>query len=157
MLLSNKMKTTLLILTLVTALLGCNEKNEISKEMAFAEIGKGHLSGNGDEGIEKSNLVIKTKTDWETLMQKMNTSGNVTDNFTETDIDFNTYMVIAVFLEVKSSGWQVEITKITENRTNLVIDTNEIESINTVITQPFHIVKIVKTEKQIIFNLELTE
>ena len=153
------MKTTLILLmTLLLTAGGCTkEDHKDPQTIRFTEIGKGYLSGNGDEGIEKSNLVIKTKTEWETLMQKMNTSGNVTDNFTETDIDFNTYMVIAVFLEVKSSGWQVEITKITENRTNLVIDTNEIESINTVITQPFDIVKIVKTEKQIIFNLELTE
>ncbi|MGB0173169.1 MAG: protease complex subunit PrcB family protein [Flavobacteriaceae bacterium] len=64
-------------------------------------------------------------------------------------------MVIAVFLEVKSSGWEVRINSITENENSLVVRTNENQFDSSVITQPFSIVKIHKTEKQIQFNLEL--
>lgn len=152
------MKTTLFILTLLSALLGCNDKNEVFKEIPFTEIGQGFLTGSGDEGIEKSNLVIKTKTEWETLMQKMDSSGNVTDNFTEKDIDFNTDMVIAVFLEVKAYYWEVKINKVENNGHNITVYGSDRPFFAASITpHPFHIVKIPKTEKQIVFNLELTE
>ena len=150
------MKTTLILLmTIFLTTGGCTkEDHKDPQTIRFTEIGKGYLSGNGDEGIEKSNLVIKTKTEWETLMQKMNTSGNVTDNFTETDIDFNTYMVIAVFLEVKAYMWEVKINKIGNNGHEITVYGADQPFAAAVITpHPFHIVKIPKTEKQIIFNL----
>ena len=76
----------------------------------------------------------------------------VTDNFSETDIDFDNYLIIAVFLDVKSSGWEVKITNITENENSLVVSTNETQFISSVITQPFSIVKICRTEKTIEFE-----
>lgn len=85
----------------------------------------------------------------------MNSVNNVTDSFFVTDINFNTYLVIAVFLEVKPSGWEVRINSITENENSLVVRTNENQFDSSIITQPFSIVKIHKTEKQIQFNLEL--
>ena len=88
-------------------------------------------------------------------MSQMNSVNNVTDSFFVTDINFDTYLVIAVFLEVKSSGWEVLINSITENENSLVVRTNENQFDSSVITQPFSIVKIHKTEKQIQFNLEL--
>jgi hypothetical protein len=79
-------------------------------------------------------------------------NNNIIDNFSEIDIDFTNYLIIAIFLEVKSSDWSLEIAKITENESNLVVTTNENESLASVITQPFSIVKIRKTEKTIEFE-----
>ena len=61
-------------------------------------------------------------------------------------------MVIAVFLEIKPTGWEVEINGVVENENNITIIKEEMELDNTVITQPFHIVKIPITDKEIIFE-----
>ena len=68
-------------------------------------------------------------------MSQMNSVNNVTDSFFVTDINFDTYLVIAVFLEVKPSGWEVRINSITENENSLVVRTNESQFDSSVITQ----------------------
>ena len=150
------MKNMFLILFTVLSICSCskNGDNQVfpqSKE--FDVIYNGVLSGNGSEGITQSNMVINNTIDWENLMSQMNNSFNtVTDNFSETDIDFDNYLIIAVFLDVKPSGWEVKITNITENESSLVVSTNEAQFISSEITQPFSIVKIRRTEKAIEFE-----
>ncbi len=123
-----------------------------STPITFSEIGKGGLFGNGTEGIAQSNMVIDNTTDWQNLMTQMDSYSNVTTLFSETNIDFNTYIVIGIFLEVKPSGWEVEIINIEENTTDIMVSKTETEAINSVITQPFHIVKIPITDKPIEFE-----
>ncbi len=123
-----------------------------TNQVCFTEIGKGALYGNGAEGIPQSNMVITNNTDWQNLMTQMNTVNNVTDSFNETDIDFDTYEVIAIFLEIKPNGWEVEITNITKDDTNIHVYKNEKEFLYQVITQPFHIVKIFKNNKTVVFH-----
>lgn len=122
------------------------------KEINFTEIGKGILDGNGSEGITQSNMVITNYNDWQNLINQMNSVNNVTDEFTETNIDFNTYQVITVFTEIKPTNWEVEISSIIENENNLTVSIIETEFDFTVITQPFHIVKIPITSKGIVFE-----
>ena len=97
-------------------------------------------------------MVINNTTDWQNLIIQMNSFNNVSGNFSETDIDFDNYLIIAVFLEVKPNGWEVQINNITENENSLVVSTNENEFDSSVITQPFSIVKIRRTEKTIEFE-----
>ena len=148
------MKNMFLIIPILLTICSCSEND---KDKDFDIIYNGVLNGNGEEGITQSNMVVDNTTDWESLMFQMNSVNNVTDSFFETDLDFDTYLVIAVFLEVKPSGWEVQINSITENENSLFVSTNENQFDSSVITQPFSIVKIPKTEKQIVFNLELTE
>ncbi len=147
------MRTLLLFFSLFL-FAGCNTDDDSNTEfqpieLMFTTIGPGSLGGDGSEGIAQSNLLINNTTDWEILMAQMDTTNNVTAGFTETDIDFTTYSIIAIFLETKSTGWFLEITTIVENENNIPISTNEIESDVAIITQPFHIVKIPKTDKPI--------
>ncbi len=149
------MKTLIIILFSSFLALSCTHKDENntkSRSISFTEIGKGALYGSGSEGITQSNLVITNDTDWQNLMNQMNSVNNVSDNFTETNIDFTTYEVIAIFLDVKANGWEVSITNITEDNSNIYVDKIEKEYVNSVITQPFHIVKIPKSNKPVIFN-----
>ncbi len=149
------MKTIILILSVFLAT-SCSSDDDNqtaqSTPITFTEIGKGALFGNGTEGITQSNMVIDNSTDWQNLMTQMNSYSNVTTQFSETNIDFNTYTVIGIFLEVKPSGWEVEISNIEENTTNIMVSKTETEAINSVITQPFHIVKIPVTNKPIEFE-----
>lgn len=152
------MKTTLILLmTLLLTIGGCTEEgNKDPQTIRFTEIGKGYLSGNGAEGIEKSNLVIKTKTEWETLMQKMNTTTNITDNFTETDIDFNTYMIIAVFDSNRVLFSDTTIVKVNtyhNNNINIIYTIVVSDATVSIPGQGFHIIKISISNKEVVFNL----
>ena len=140
----------LLFLFGVGLLSNCNNEDSVtqSTEVNFTEIGKGTL--NGSEGISQSNITITNTTDWQNLISQMNTVNNVSGSFTETNIDFDEFMVFAIFLEVKPNGWEIEIQNIVENDNNLVVSKIETEFATTVITQPFHIVKIPKSNKPII-------
>ena len=150
------MKTKILTLFLTLGILvftSCdNDDNSEfeSTEMNFTEIGKGALYGSGQEGISQSNVIISNTNDWQNLISQMNSVNNVSDNFTETDINFNEFSVFAIFLEVKSSGWEIETETVTENQNSISISTLETEYATAVITQPFSIIKIPKTNKSII-------
>ena len=147
------MKTILLILSFFLSF-GCNnndpQKPFQSTEITFTEIGQGALFGNGVENISQSNLLINNQTDWQNLVSQMNSVNNVSDTFSETSIDFDNFSVIAIFLEIKGNGWEVVINTIIENEDYITISIQETESMTTVITQPFQIVKIPKTTKEIV-------
>jgi len=108
------MKKSLFIFLSILLFVSCDndetQNNEFNPiEINFTEIGKGTLSGSGQENISQSNLIIQNQAEWQSLMDDMNSTGNVTSTFPETEIDFENYTIIAVFLEVKSSGWEIEI------------------------------------------------
>ena len=110
------------------------------------------MFGNGVENISQSNLVINNQTDWQSLISQMNSVNNVSDTFSETSIDFNNYIILAVILEIKGNGWEVEISNIVENEANITVTVEEAELINSVINQPYHLVKTPITSKEIVFE-----
>lgn len=145
----------LLTLFLVLVLFGCNKVDEglqTETAIAFIEIGNNALYGNGQEGITQSNMIISNPTDWQNLMSQMNTINTATANFKETEIDFDEFTVIAIFLDVKGSGWEIKIKEVVENENAIHISTLETKYATTVMTQPFHLIKIPKTEKTIVFD-----
>jgi hypothetical protein len=148
------MKTIILIfsLTLITSCSHDAVSNLQYTPVNYSLIGKGALYGAGAEGIPKSDMVIDNNTDWQNLMNKMNTVNNETDKFIETNIDFNKYVIVAVFLEVKTNEWEVKITNIEENNRNILVSTEDAGSMATVMSQPFYIVKMPKTNKHVLFD-----
>ena len=118
-------------------------------------VAQGELYGNGQEGITKQNLVIKTPQEWNDLLNAMNSVNNMSDNFTETDIDFNSYLVIAVFDEVRgNSGCCINIANIIEYADSIVADVHSYIATSgfDVMNQPYYIAKIPVTNKNIVFN-----
>lgn len=148
------MKKIILLTLGLFMLVGCNcddgEPSEVlfPREISFTNIAKG--AGNGSGDIKKSNLVIKKQKEWEDLMTKMKSVMNI--QFEETDIDFNQFYVVAVILEVKGNGWIVEITEIKEYKENVIVTMKNTPMMNSVIAQPYHIVKIPKIDKEFIFK-----
>ncbi|RKE02539.1 protease complex subunit PrcB family protein [Marinifilum flexuosum] len=142
-----------LILLLVT-FLGCNDEDmsQLETNIDYIEIAKSALYGNGEEGISQSNMVIRNETDWEKLKNQMDSYNDVTDNFNETDIDFDANILIAVFLEIKRNGYEVNIKKVTQTENIVSVSTTENAFMSSVICQPFCIIKIPKTEKNITFE-----
>ena len=151
------MKTLLFIFSSLIILSCTHDKASQASPVPITEIDKESLYGAGAEGIHQSNYVITNTADWQNLMTQMNSTNNVTDNFAETNIDFNTYEVIAVFDEVQSNGgYTVNITNITETDAEISV-AYHLSSPNglatCVLTQAFHIVKIPKSNKPVIFSL----
>ncbi len=151
------MKKNVLIILLSILTLSCNSDNKdpIILPIESTLIAKDNLYGNGAEGIAEQNLVITNQSTWNDLITQMNTVNNVSDNFSETDIDFSEYIVIAVFDEIKKSGgYSLELNITSNSESIIVIVTDLVPEGNatTVITQPFHIVKIPTFDLPIIFE-----
>ncbi|HET56074.1 MAG TPA: protease complex subunit PrcB family protein [Ignavibacteria bacterium] len=154
------LKFLLVWVACTTLCAGCNniENNDIDLveqpfEITPILIGKGELQGR--EGISKQNMVITENKDWEELKATMNLVNNVTEKFTENTIDFSKYQLIAVFEEVKNNGgWSIDITKITEYKDKIVILITNLKkgNLTSVIDQPFHIVKIPASKKEMVFE-----
>jgi len=136
-------------------LYSCQQKDLLVYDIETTLIAKDNLYGNGDEGITKENLVITDEASWNDLISKMDAVNNVSDSFAETDIDFDEFQIIAVFEDLKGSGgYEIELD-IGSNSDNIVVTVNEIVptgNVTTVITQPFHIVKIPVNNLSVIFQ-----
>jgi hypothetical protein len=118
-------------------------------------ISKDNLFGNGDEGLIEQNFVITDQGTWNDLITQMNSVNHVLDNFSEIDIDFSEYIVIAIFDELKENGGHTLELDIMANSENIVVNVTAMApegNATTVITQPFHIVKILNSNLPIIFQ-----
>jgi len=151
------MKKKILIILLSVFVLSCSSDDDNS-EMANVEstlIAKNNLFGNGAEGITKQNLIISNQTAWNDLISKMNSVNNASDNFTETDINFSEYTIIAVFEEIKGNGGHNLELNIMSNSENIIVNVTDLipeGDATTVITQPFNITKIHNSDLPIIFE-----
>jgi len=140
----------------LAGLISCESDEYPFKTIQPVTIAESQLNGAGAEGIEKQNLVITNTADWYSLIRRMDSSMSIIYYFKESDIDFSEYTVLASFDEVRSSGgYKVRISKVVEYSGSINC-TVEYESPTGIVTanlnQPFHIVKIPKSNKQIVFN-----
>jgi hypothetical protein len=146
-------------LLLISTLSGCNN-NDVDEflpmSISTTLVASDNLYGNGKENIARQNLIIQSNKEWTELMNKMNSANKVTDSFTETEIDFSNFTILALFDEIKmNGGYTIEIAGVVENRNDLTINVCHLSpngGVYAVITQPYCIVKIPKTEKKIIFK-----
>jgi hypothetical protein len=151
------MKKNMLIILLSIFILSCNSDDDNSNPTNIKStlIAKDNLYGNGAEGIAKQNLIISNQTAWDNLITQMNSVNNVSDSFTETNINFSEYTVIATFDEIRGNGGHSLELNITSNSENIIV--NIIDSVpdgnaTTVIAQPFNITKIQNSDLPILFE-----
>jgi len=150
---SQIIKLMALMLVLAGSLASCKEQ-EISEP--FITVGQGYLSGAGSEGIPKQGIVIETQEKWEDLKMAMDLINTVTNSFKDPEIDFDRYLLIAVFDEVHYSGdWDINVICITEYSDRIIINVavknHNRETSPQLITQPYQIVKISKKNKKVEF------
>ena len=146
------MKTLILSMLLFIAL-SCNKNDDensfTTQTITPVLIGKGIHSGNAVQ----SNLVITNQTDWLQLMNSLTTVN--TNNFTETNIDFNNFMLLVSIDGIRpDTGYSIDISNVIENPTNITATVSIVNSGSgfTVLSQPFHIIKIPKSTKPIVFQ-----
>ena len=149
------MKQIITLFSILFLLTSCNNDSDDSKQsnVQFSVIAQGDPSPSQTQNISKSNLVIKDSESWNNLLNTISTYEIA--RFTETNIDFSKYRVIVVFDQVYSNGGHsIDITKITEDHYHIFVKVEKLLKGNdaTVVTQPYHIVKIPKTEKEIVFK-----
>ncbi len=119
-----------------------------SKEIPYETISKGALSGHN----EKRNYVIKDNDQWNELKIKINPDISALQ-----EVDFNQAMVIAAFQGTQNSGgYSIEIIKVIDTENNIEVHIKEVvpakDSVTTtVITSPYHMVKVSKDTKEIVF------
>ena len=148
------MKKCLLIL-LVVLLAGCVQENGYNS-VTPTIIAKGNLMGNGKEQISKQMIVVSDSLSWNRLVARMNAVNNVSAGFLEKKVDFSQYTVLAIFDEVEGSGgYSIDINVFEDNMKVYVEGVYKKPLggiVPMVITQPYLIVKIPKTEKSIQFS-----
>ncbi len=154
------MKKHLLILlcSIFFVTISCRDNNddeqlESKNQINFQLIGKGNFVGNY---AAQQNTVITNTTQWNNFLVQIDGQNNhPSTDFTETNIDFNQFMVIVVIDAVyPNGGHSVDIMTVEENPQNIEIDVEKLlqGNVTTVVTQPYHIVKIPKILKPVIFN-----
>ncbi|MEP3969118.1 MAG: hypothetical protein ABJM08_08905 [Nonlabens sp.] len=148
------MKKVILFLLVSILFISCNNDDD-SNAIPLTLISDSNLHGNGQEGITSQNMVITDNVTWNNLMASMDSVNVVSDQFTETIIDFNTYTIIAVFDEVRSSSVYDLAVNTFQNSSNIIVDVNNInfgDNGFTIIQQPFYIVKIENSNLPIVFQ-----
>jgi PrcB C-terminal len=122
----------------------------------FAQVGKSELYGNGAENIAGGNLVVNADADWQALLTQMATVNPLPEGF-NADVDFSEFTVVAVFDPIQSNGGHsIDIVSVTEADREITVDVTNLGpedgNATTVMTQPYHIIKIPKTTLPIVFE-----
>ena len=145
----------LILCIFLFGVLGCSSTIQPSKtlkkeEIVFSTISKGVLFGNGIEGILEEKFTITNEKQWQVFLNKINSVNNVSSSFSEININFSNHNIICVFDTIRNTGgYAIEIERIFIEKKNLNIVYNKkepgpMEMVTTIITQPYHIVKIEK-------------
>lgn len=140
--------------------LSCNNNDDnnnvgfVPQTITPSLIGKGELFVPYNNINVQQNINITNQSDWNNFINVLGNSGNPSFILSETVIDFNNFEIIAIFDNVKPTGGNsVDITSIIENVDNISITIQRLQSGDaTVVTQPFHIVKVPISSKPLIYN-----
>lgn len=151
------MKKSLLLILVSIFVLSCNSDDDTPETVVIEStlIAIDNLFGNGAEGIVEQNMVITDLDTWNELITRMNSVNNESDGFSEINIDFSEYTVIAVFDEIQGNGGHRLELNIIATSGNILVSVTDLVpegGPTTVITQPYHIVKIPVTDLPIVFE-----
>ena len=138
-------------------ILSCSNKSmSQTSQNNFIDLYQGALYGVGEEGLTEGTLVIKSATDWESFLNKINSVNNVSGQFNST-IDFSKNNVIVAVDRVRNtSGFSIKLNKAQSDSDQLVINITKkgpgpTDMVATAMMQPIDIIVINKTNKKIVF------
>jgi len=127
-------------------------ENKLVKSLEFTTIEKGFFSG----FTERKKWIIKTQEQW-LKSWNMHTSTRI-PHPAPPAIDFTKDMILAVFIwQRPSGGFSVEIIRVEKVEDTIVVFFRETEPspdamVTAVLTQPYHIIRIKKTDLPVIFK-----
>jgi len=151
------MKTILLtLLTLLT--LSCTKSEQpilLQPPHAVTPIlvGKGTLFHNPNSLVlNEQYSVITDNAAWTALLEKINSWDLMIGSMGDTTVDFTTDEVIFA-IEAKNSGTTVDIFEVFESSSTIYVTVLNLQkSLVSDVALPFHIVKIPKSTKPVVFN-----
>jgi hypothetical protein len=151
------MKYALFLLIGSFVIFSCAKDKCHFDDATFTRISQGALYGAGEENIAASNHVIRTQEEWNELVGKMNTTNNVSADFSVSELNFSEKMVIACFDEIRpNGGHSITITAVTHTGNEIIVAVNNAlpttENTTTVITQPYDLVLVDRCENDVIFE-----
>lgn len=157
----NMKSITLFVLAFAFSLYSCKTSSESTVDTAievsdvqFKHISSGILTGDGAEEIGKGEgFVIQSEKEWQDLRTKMN---SINETQEEISIDFEQRTVLAYFDVIRTTGgYSVEMVSIKEDASAIEVSlqyTSPSDMAVEIMTQPYHIVSIPKTSKQVKFT-----
>lgn len=154
------MKNLILLIVLILTI-GCSksaenpaEINSVPQTISTSLIAKGSLMGS--ENISQQNVVFYNTATWNSILNSIDTFRLA--QFTETtNIDFSLFQLIAVFDNVYGSPtYNINIVSVIENANNIIVTVQKVyePSAASVMDQKFHIVKIPKSIKPVVFQIQ---
>jgi len=109
------------------------------------------------DSLPKQNLVIKNQTEWNTLLNSMDSvSGWGYAQFLSNSVSFSTHQVLAIFNEIPNDGtWGIEIANIVEQACHIIVTYHTWKKTSgNYGRQAFHLIKIPASNKQVVFQEE---
>ncbi|WP_372917557.1 protease complex subunit PrcB family protein [Salegentibacter sp.] len=124
-------------------------------EIQFESIAQHYLS-TGEE-LREQQLVIRDRESWEELLTQMESINDQAQYFSRKEFNFSEEILLVVLDKFRANGGHsIEIPKILESDTqvNAIVKKPENGNPTTMVMQPYHIVSIDKTSKDIRFILK---
>jgi hypothetical protein len=116
--------------------------------MEFETIAKGYYSGYK----ESADLIVTDENTWSTVWEQAFGNENAPP------VNFSTHMIIATFMgEFNTGGYSIRIKEVVEVENRLVVKIEmkypkAWDVVSMALSQPYHIVKMPKTDKWITFD-----
>lgn len=149
------MKQIITLFSFLFLLTSCsNDNNSNQSDVSFSTVVQKDLSPSDQKPIAETKVVIKDAQAWNAFITKISVVNEESKYFIDTNIDFTKFQIIAVIdQKYLNGGHTIDITKIAENKNNIYVKVEKLHTGNiaTVLTQPYHIVKIAKSSKKVIF------
>lgn len=132
-----------------------NEDEDLQRDpIQQTKIAEGTLSS--AETFPSQNLLISSEEDWKALIAALQQENpDVLHWFSETEVDFEQFQVLALIDEVRPhSSYYLSISEILETETQVEVKLQQGHTGEgfTVLSQPFYIARIAKTDKPVVFQ-----
>ena len=146
----------ILVLSTIILFASCKSHKKTVKNKAFAYelIVQSALHGNGAEGFKPGLYKIADKKQWQDFLQKINKVNDESRKFKIDKIDFDKYIIVAIFDKIIGHGGVKFYIDRVENTPDTIkfITAHQSQpgqmSIQ-VMNQPYIIIKIKKTDKRL--------
>ncbi|MDO4728653.1 MAG: hypothetical protein Q4B43_06575 [Bacteroidota bacterium] len=146
------MKRIIFSLLAMVLLIGCsNDDSSFEQNVAFTTIAHGSQSYFYESNPDGFKQVFKDAESWNNFMSMAGC-----ECFSETEIDFNQFEVIAIVRNSEGHGSDVKITEIKETKSSLKVMYTSTDFITSVISRAYHVVKIPKKNKPDVQFVELS-
>lgn len=148
------MKKLFLIFTLSSIMaISCSNDDNTPVEPVTQNpvlVAKGKLAAN--QLFTNQNILITNNDDWQVILAHMEqVNPGITATFSETEVDFTAYQILAAF-QVKNSTTTVDIT-LSENDETIIATVQNLQmGLTQDLAHPFHIIKIGKSSKPVVFE-----